>query len=74
MSLHDEFGYEIDASLKKIKGKVAKPLKVKMMKKTTAPTVRLKKVKAKKKAVDKGYNKIRRTESNEQPQQQGSTN
>ena len=26
MSLHDEFGYDVDISLKKVKGKVAKPL------------------------------------------------
>ena len=33
MSLHDEFGYEVDISLKKVKGKVAKPLQVKLLKK-----------------------------------------
>lgn len=33
MSLHDEFGYDVDVSLKKVKGKVARPSEIKLMKK-----------------------------------------
>lgn len=43
MSLHDEFGYDVDISLKKIKGKVAKPLKIKLMVKPKGNTVSLRK-------------------------------
>ena len=31
MALEDDFGYEVDASIKKVKGKVSKPLKVKLL-------------------------------------------
>mgnify|MGYP003135672821 CR=1 FL=1 len=34
MALEDDFGYEVDKTTKKIKGKVSKPLKVKLMVKT----------------------------------------
>ena len=34
MSLHDEFGYDIDISLKKVKGKVARPSEIKLMTKS----------------------------------------
>ncbi len=31
MSLHDDYGYEVDVSLKKIKGKTARPSKIKLL-------------------------------------------
>jgi hypothetical protein len=35
MALEDDFGYEVDKTTKKIEGKVAKPLKVKLMVKSS---------------------------------------
>tara|TARA_R100001443_G_scaffold25736_1_gene38726 strand:- start:8231 stop:8446 length:216 start_codon:yes stop_codon:yes gene_type:complete len=41
MALEDDFGYEVDKTTKKIEGKVSKPLKVKLMVKSS-PTVSVK--------------------------------
>tara|TARA_X000001036_G_C20652508_1_gene795648 strand:+ start:970 stop:1191 length:222 start_codon:yes stop_codon:yes gene_type:complete len=40
MALEDDFGYEVDASIKKVKGKVSKPLKVKLLTKKS-PVVKV---------------------------------
>ncbi len=62
MSSYSKDGYDVDVSLKKVKGKVAKPSKIKLM------------VKRKKKKQDKGYHKINRSSSNNLPAGQGSSN